>query len=176
MRDIFYMLKWKNNLDTKDIIVKLRANNYLPRKLACPSCRSDMVMHKDSSRKDSFRWVCKNCRKRKPIRINTWASKYKIPFTVLYMLVRYYVEDYDPGTVSLRVELDESVVVAFFRDLDNLRHIFVSKMCKMIDEDVPSTEIRMLLAQKGGNFRTLAEVFSLSHVFEIVLESLNESF
>ncbi|ELA41547.1 uncharacterized protein VICG_01411 [Vittaforma corneae ATCC 50505] len=172
--DMFHLLKWKNDLNIEDIVHTLKAKNLFPSKLICPNCTSDMVIHKDSSRKDHYRWVCRKCRKRKPIRINTWASNYRIPFTELYTLVRFYVEDVPVDAAAYRLQLDYEVVKTLFADLDGLQPVFVNKMCKIIDKEVKNTQIRNSLNVTRQNFRKLSKVFVLSRVFNVVLETLHE--
>jgi len=174
MKDMFYLLKWKSDLNIEDIICSLKARNLLPSKLICPNCASEMVIHKDSSRKDHYRWVCKKCRKRKPIRINTWASKYRIPFTELYLLVCMYVEDVPVQTATKRLYLDADVVEGFYSDIDELQPIFLSKMWEIIDRDVTNSAHKNMFWKLRHNFRKFSQVFVLSTIFNIVLETLHE--
>lgn len=172
---MFYLLKWKSNLNIDDIIYTLKEQKLIPTTLICPNCNNDMVIHKDSSRKDNYRWVCKRCRKRKPIRINTWASKYKIPFRELYLLIRYYVEDLSPIVVANRLKLEICEVEDFYSDLDQLQHIFVDKMCNIIDKEITNSTIKDALKFNKLDFREFSRVFVLSRIFNIVLETLNEA-
>lgn len=171
---MFHLLKWKNDLNIDDIIHTLKAKSLLPSKLICPSCMNDMVIHRDSSRKDHYRWVCKKCRKRKPIRINTWASNYRIPFTELYVLVRFYVEDIPAHVAACRLQLEREVVEVLYADFDELQPVFVNKMCKIIDREITNIEVKNGLSAIRRNFRMLSKVFVLSRVFNVVLETLHE--
>ncbi|KAM0680164.1 hypothetical protein GINT2_001547 [Glugoides intestinalis] len=175
MKDIFHVLKWKSNLNIEDIIKSLREMKLLPSRLICPSCKSDMVIHKDSSRKDHFRWVCKRCRKRKPIRINTWASRYRIPFDMLYLLLRFYVEDIPINLAAARLKLFPDVVAPFFADLDALQPIFAHKMQEILKKELISQNFNDLLLSCKNNFRKLSRLFVLSSVFNIVLQTLHET-
>lgn len=176
MREFFYLLKWKPRVEIKDIIANLRSTNCFPKKLRCPACTGDMVMHKDNSRKDSFRWVCKNCRKRKPIRINTWASKYRISLTQLYLLIRQYVENYDTNTIAKRLSLDNEVVTYIFHELNILKPLFVEKMAQTIEREILDENIKQEILNKKQSFSELSSVFALYRVFEIVLRTLNENY
>lgn len=174
MKDMFYLLKWKSDLNIEDIIRSLKDKNLLPTKLICPNCMNDMVIHKDSSRKDNYRWVCKKCRKRRPIRIHTWASKYRIPFTELYLLVCMYVEDVPVTTAAKRLYLEEEVVGNFYSDIDELRPVFLNKMWEIIERDVANSAIKSMFCRIRHDFRKLSRVFVLSSIFNIVLETLHE--
>lgn len=171
---MFYLLKWKPDLNIEDIIRNLRGKELLPSRLICPNCMSDMVIHKDSSRKDHYRWVCKKCRKRKPIRINTWASRYRIPFTELYLLLRFYVEEVPPVMAAKRLNLEQEIVGGLYADIDELQPIFLRKLWSIIEKDVGNPTIKASFLTIRHDFRRLARVFVLPCVFNIVLETLHD--
>lgn len=175
MNSMFYLLKWKNDLNIEDIIFNLRELNYLPITRICPNCTNDMVIHKDSSRKDHFRWVCKRCRKRKPIRVNTWASKYRIPFIDLYVLIRYYVENENIRIISKRLNLESGVIENFFEDLDRLETIYANKLKKVFEESGPGPELKSVYAECDGDFREISKIFRYPVVFNVILETLQEA-
>jgi len=174
MKEFFYMLKWKQHLDIQDVISSLRNYNHLPHNLICPACSGKMVMHKDSSRKDSFRWVCKNCRKRRPIRINTWSQKYRISLTRLYLLIRYYVEDYESYIAASRVGLEHDSVLNIYNDLDCIKPRVVEKMIEEIENNISDSSIKDALIGSNFEFEDFSKIFPLSKVFELFLEALIE--
>lgn len=176
MKDMFYLLKWKGDLNIEDIIVTLKNKNYLPSAIRCPSCSSDMVIHKDSSRKDHFRWVCKRCRKRKPIRVNTWAAKYRIPFTELFVLVRYYVENAKISSVSKRLKLEASIVEKFFSDLDQLIPLYIKKLGDILTTGGANFALKERFERCKDDFKTVSKIFSLSVIFNVVLDTLQETY
>ena len=176
MKDMFYLLKWKSDLNIEDIIITLKDRNYLPNAIRCPNCNSDMVIHKDRSRKDHFRWVCKRCRKRRPIRVNTWASKYRIPFTELFILVRYYVENAKATSVAKRLRLDVEIVDNFFKDLDNLVPIYIAKLGNILISGCANSELKEMYERCKNDFRASSKIFSLSVIFNVVLETLQEAY
>lgn len=176
MKEMFYLLKWKGDLDIEDIILNLKARKFLPTAIRCPSCSSDMVIHKDSSRKDHFRWVCKRCRKRKPIRVNTWASKYRIPFTELFILVRYYVENATASSIAKRLRLEVEIVEKFFQDLDCLIPIYTGKLKEILIAGGANSELRELFENCKNDFKAVSKIFSLSLIFNVVLETLQETY
>lgn len=173
---MFYLLKWKGDLDIEDIILNLKARNFIPAVIRCPNCNSDMVIHKDSSRKDHFRWVCKRCRKRKPIRVNTWASKYRIPFTELFILVRYYVENAKTSSISKRLGLEVEIVEKFFKDLDYLIPIYTGKLREILIEGGANLELKERFEGCKNDFKAVSKIFSLSMIFNVVLETLQETY
>lgn len=175
MKDIFYMLKWKNELCIEDLINILKEKNMLPNTLTCPECGNIMVIHRDSSRKDHFRWVCKGCRKRRPLRINTWASKYRIPFIELYTLIGYYIEEVSSDLASYRLGLNLEIVEGFYEDLDALQPQFQEKMCHIIDSEITNPEFITRLDEMRNNFRRLSKVFTFTQVYDIILETLHEN-
>ncbi len=170
---MFYLLKWKSDLKIGDIVQVLKERAMLPSTMVCPNCKNEMVIHKDNSRKDHYRWVCKRCRKRRPIRINTWASKYRIPFTELYLLVRYYTEELPVMTAAERLNLDFQTVEDFYTDLDELQPIFCRKLRNIIDREIPNQATKAKF-KASKSFRELSKIFVLSLVFSVVHETINE--
>lgn len=176
MASMFYLLKWKSDLNIEDIIINLKENALLPNTMICPSCSDNMVVHRDSSRKDHFRWVCKRCRKRKPIRVNTWASHYRIPFTELYVLVRYYVESAKSSSISKRLCIESEIIEKFYADLDRFIPIYISKLSKILIESGGNAELKSLFERSKGDFRSVSRIFTLSLVFNVILETLQEMY
>lgn len=175
MKDIFYMLKWKSELCIEDLINILKEKNMLPNTLVCSECGNIMVIHRDSSRKDHFRWVCKGCRKRKPLRINTWASRYRIPFIELYALIGYYVEEISSEVASYRLGLSLEIVDGFYEDLDALQPQFHERMVQLIDTEIVDERFKEKFDELKTSFRTLSTIFTFSQVYDVILEVLHET-
>jgi transposase-like protein len=174
MTSMFYTIKWTKGLSTDHIIKCLKEKNLMPAKIDCPSCSGDMVVHKDVSRKDHFRWVCKdrNCRKRKPIRAYSWATNYKIPFTDLYVLLRYYVENTNIAIISERTQIDTITINEFYKDLDGYIPIYLKKFIEIIKTCEYNLDLKIKYEYCKHNFREFSKLFTYSAVFNIIHDTL----
>lgn len=175
MKDFFYRLKWRNNLEISDAIDNLRMHNHIPDYITCSGCGSEMSMHRDSSRSDSFRWVCKKCRKRKPIRHRTWTAKYRAPLMTLLMVVRYYVEERPVDVTSQRTHLDVIVCRKIYKDLDSNQGQCARKMHSILSREVGNPQITEKIRGRQDDFVFLSQFFPLHAVYKIVLESLSQN-
>lgn len=175
MKDFFYKLKWRNNLEVADAIANLKMHNHIPEYITCTDCGSEMSMHRDSSRSDSFRWVCRRCRKRKPIRHRTWTAKYRVPLMALLMVVRYYVEEKPVEITAQRTLLDILVCKKIYKDLDANQGLYAKKMHSILSKEIENAQIIDKIKDKHDNFRFLSQFFPLHSVYKIVLESLSQN-
>lgn len=176
MTDFFYMLKWHRNLEISDAIAKLRMHKHIPDRIACDKCGTRMLMHRDPSRFDLFRWVCRMCKNRRPIRYMTWAGRHRIPLMALLMVVRYYVEDKPVEVTARRTVQSQAVCAQIYEDLAEGQERYAEEMYSMLCRDVGDSQMIEEIKSQRGSFRSLSRYFPLHVVYQIVLDSLSQQF
>ncbi|KAI5149827.1 hypothetical protein ENBRE01_1143 [Enteropsectra breve] len=176
MKSIYYDLKWNDKLNASDAVNLLRKIKHLPEVMLCARCDSEMAMHRDSSRSDSYRWVCKNCRMRKPIRQNTWTARFRVPLVTLLLTVRLYVEGHSAERAAQRLGVDAMMCYRIYSELNSYQKYYEYKFIELLTQSIDPPTCSMLMKTHGENFRTLGLLFPLHIVFKVVLDSLNEIF
>ncbi|KAI5179444.1 hypothetical protein PAEPH01_2641, partial [Pancytospora epiphaga] len=157
MQDFFYLLKWEKNLKATDAIAKLRMHNHIPEYMPCDKCGTEMIMHRDPSRFDLFRWVCKSCKNRRPIRYGTWAARHRISLMDLLMVIRYYIEGRSAKIAAIRTMQNEIVCSQIYDDISDGLDMYADEAYGILYRDLKDTKLFESINKIKGNFWELSK-------------------